>query len=227
MKKVFALVALCIATISIWAQNTQEKENCTLNTNPHHFTMSIGYGHMLSDMADTNIFINYKNEDHQRRMHYGYNIELDYEYQFHKNFACGAVFSMYNSFDSWYPSNDTLGNTNSDDKYIFYVGPSFLAQTNLLGDKWTIYGRATIGYLNFRNAMRAATNATYKMGTLGYGIEAGCDYLVNQYFSIIGQVSYLGGSISKVKNSADMEFELQDSEDISRLNISLGVKIKL
>lgn len=235
MKKIFLIISLCLATTGLFAQNTEETHKCNHNNGTccqaykasrHHFTMTLGYGYLFGDTENTDLFINYANESHQRRMHNGINFELDYDYNFHKNFAAGVVFSMYNSFDSYYPSS-TATETYSDDKYLFYVGPSFLAHTDLMKDKWTVYGRATVGFMNFRNAIRNVGAITYKRGTFGYGIEAGCDYLVNKYFSVIGQVSYMGGSISKVKNGADQEFELNETEDLSRLNVSVGVKIKL
>ncbi|MBQ9312548.1 MAG: outer membrane beta-barrel protein [Bacteroidales bacterium] len=214
MKKTLLIVALCVATLFVKAQNQ------------HHFSMSIGYGYMLSDIENTTPFANYANESHQRRMHNGINYELDYDWGFHQNFSLGAVFSMYNAFDSYYP-NSSANETRSDDIYIFYVGPSFLAHTDWIKEHWNLYARATVGYMNFRNAMRGTANLTFKRPTFGYGIEAGCEYLLSKYFSLVGQVSYMGGSVSKVKDGADNKYELGDSENISRLNISLGVKVKL
>ncbi|MDO5760907.1 MAG: outer membrane beta-barrel protein, partial [Bacteroidota bacterium] len=184
----------------------------------------------LSDKHDLETFSNYKRSDHTRHMRHGISYELDYDYNFHKNFAFGIVFSMYNAFDSYY-KDATHEETLSDDKYIFYIGPSFLAHTNLIDHKWYLYGRATIGYMNFRNAVRtlkgsSSVSDTYKRGTFGYGLELGAEYVCNRYLSLNGQINFMGGSIDKVKGN-ETEIDLSETENLTRLGLALGVKIKL
>lgn len=243
MKKTCLLIALfLLGGLSLMAQqDNREKQHCdnkcakSCKTNPHDFTATIGYGFMFGDSHDKDVFVNYRRDDHARHMRHGINYEFDYDYNFHKNFAFGAVFSMYNTFDSYYPTT-TAVETASDDKYLFYVGPSFLAHLDQIADKWTFYARATVGLMNFRNAVRAPLivdadgttdpSGTFKRMAFGYGLELGADYSLGKYVSLIGQVTYKGASIEKVKNG-DEKFELSDNENLSHLTVSVGAKIKL
>ncbi|MBR1768881.1 MAG: hypothetical protein IJ748_00290 [Bacteroidales bacterium] len=246
MKKIFFVLALISLCAGLQAQENQKEEKkcvsdcCTAyKQSLHHFTLNIGYGFMLSDSHDTDVFEHYLRSDHARHMRHGINYEFDYDYNFHKNFSLGFVASMYNAFDSFYYEQDSE-ETFSDDRYVFYVGPSFLAHTNLVDNKWIFYGRATIGFANFRNATRTqvlamnqlgvmaptSTSFTYKRATLGYGLEIGSEYILSKYLSLNAQLSFMGGSISKVKEGDD-KTELSENESLSRLGISAGVKIKL
>ncbi len=246
MKKILLIIALFLVNGLIYAQENKEAEkkcekHCcqSFRHNPHHFTTTIGYGYMLSDSQNKDVFTLYKKEHHARHMHHGMNFELDYDYNFHSNLAFGFVASMYNAFDSFY-KDANHDETFSDDRYLFYVGPSFLAHTNVIKDKWSLYARATVGFMNFRNAMRTevpttsatgatamtSTSFTYKRATLGYGLELGAEYIINKYISLDGQIHFIGGSIKKVSDSEN-KTELNKREDLSRLGISAGVKIKL
>ncbi len=245
MKKTLLIIALFLASGLTYAQENQTSEkkcekHCgkMFKHNSHHFTMTIGYGYMLNDSDNKDVFSLYNRSDHARHMHHGINYEFDYDYNFHKNFTFGFVASMYNAFDSYY-KDAAHTETFSDDRYIFYVGPSFLAHTDVIKDKWYFYARATVGFMNFRDAMRTeipvtstagttmtSTSLTYKRATLGYGLEIGADYYLSKYVSLIGQIHFMGGSIDKV-SEADSKIDLKESENLSRLGISAGVKIKL
>ena len=239
MKKILvALVALCF-TFGVKAQDNNADTLKQPILSPHHFTMSLGYGFSLSDKHDA-LFLNYNSDDsHNSKMRHGINYRFDYDYNFDKNLAFGIIFNMYNSFDSYYVGGYEESSA-SDDRWLFYVGPSFIAHTNMLDEHWSLFAKATVGLMNFRNAQRTISevttgsgttpfiegSTTYKRYTFGYGLTAGADYYINQYFSIDASISYLGGSVSKVKD-ASQTYELDDNENLSRLNINVGVKIKL
>ncbi|MBO6118401.1 MAG: hypothetical protein J6P44_07665 [Bacteroidales bacterium] len=253
MKKFIVALAVLVCALNVTAQqnnqtnqcNKEDKsccnseKQCCKNTSPHHFTMSLGYGLSLSGDHDA-LLQNYNSDDsHNSKMKHGIDYRFDYDFKFHKNFAAGLVFNMYNSFDSYYAGDKDLG-TSSDDRWLFYVGPSFTAYTDMINQHWTLFAKATAGYLNFRNAERALVNAvtqsgttalqivstTYKRATFGYGLSIGASYFINNYFSIDCSLGYLGGSVSKFK-AADETFDLVDNENLSRININVGIKIKL
>ncbi len=244
MKKILIAVATLVFFVNV---NAQDNNQCAKDSNccskvdgiengwkqsPHHFTMSLGYGFSLSSKHDA-LFTNYNtNDSHKKKMRHGINYEFDYDYNFHHNMAIGAIFSMYNSYDSYY-ANSTIESSSSDDRWLFYVGPSFMAHTNMLDDHFSLFARATVGLMNFRNSQRALNAAatsvnstTYKRYTFGYGVMAGADYYINKYLSVEGSVGYLSGQISKVKDN-DTSYELDEDEKLGRLNINIGIKVKL
>ena len=253
MKKISVVLALisCVFTLNAQENNqtkscNNESQSCCNNTascctktSPHHFTMSLGYGFSLSEDHDA-ILLNYNsNDNHNSKMRHGIDYRFDYDYNFHKNFAAGAVFNMYNAFDSYYEGDKSFG-TSSDDRWLFYVGPSFSAHTDLIKGHYTLSAKVTAGYLNFRNAQRALVNTvdaygnlgytiastTYKRAPFGYGLNLGMSYLINKFFSLDCSLGYLGGSVSKLKTT-DNTFDLDENENLSRININVGVKIKL
>lgn len=244
MKKILIAMATLMLFANVYAQESSQcvkDSNCCSRVggiekqwkvSPHHFTMSLGYGFSLSSEHDA-LFTNYNAEDsHNKKMRHGINYELDYDYNFHQNMAFGVFFSMYNSFDSYY-ANSTIESSCSDDRWLFYVGPSFMAHTDMLDNHWSLFARATVGLMNFRNSQRAlnaagtdVSSTTYKRYTLGYGLMAGADYYINKYLSVEGSLGWLSGQISKMKDN-DNTYELNDNEKLGRLNINIGIKVKL
>jgi len=246
MKKLLVALATVVCAFTINAQesnmmvsngdtNTSCKNktsNCCLKQSPHHFTMSLGYGFCLSDKHDV-LLKNYNaSNSHNSTMRHGVDYRFDYDYNFHNNFTVGFVLNMYNSFDSYYAGRKDLG-TNSDDRWLFYIGPSFTARTNIIKEHYTLFAKATVGYMNFRNAQRSLANdgsqinsTTYSRATVGYGLSAGVSYYINKYISLDCFAGYLGGEVSKLK-TAQQTLDLNENENLSRLNINIGVKIKL
>lgn len=253
MKKILVAVATIVCTFVLNAQENNRTNSCndtikircnTSNTcfeirNLHHFTISLGYGFSLSNDHDATL-INYKsNSNHNSSMRHGIDYRFDYDYDFQKNMMFGAIFNMYNSFDSYYINSKSVGSS-SDDRWVFYVGPSFGIHTDVVKEHYTFFAKATAGFINFRNAQRTLVSSTgptgvitdqiisttYKKFTLGYGVFVGMSYYCNQYFSIDGMIGYLGGNINKLKTT-DTSIDLNKSENLSRLNINVGIKVKL
>lgn len=210
-------------------KNSLETERLS---SPHHFTMNMGYGFSLSGNHDA-LFVNYNfDNSHKNKMRHGINFEFDYDYNFHSNMAFGGFFSMYNSYDSYYANNISTSSC-SDNRWIFYVAPSFLVHTDRIAEHWNFFARATVGLMNFRNSQRALNSTltdvnsnTFKRYTIGYSLQMGASYYINKYFSIDGSIGYLGGRVSKVKDNTQ-KYELSTNETLSRINVNVGVKIKL
>lgn len=220
MKKTLLLITFTMLTFGLFAQ----KDSSIVN--PHHFSMKIGYGFM-PNTSHNDIFVNLNaNNDHNNKVRNGINYEFNYDYNFNKNYAWGLNFSMFNAFDSYMPT-DSAKSSFSDDRYVFYAGPTFLIHSNLIDNHYTLYARATAGYMGFRNSMRYSGSKTLKGSCLGYGVNGGIDYIINDYISFVGEVSYLGGVCKKVKDN-DKTYDLDNTkENLSRFNFSVGVKIKL
>ncbi|MBQ7984285.1 MAG: hypothetical protein IJ250_01455 [Bacteroidales bacterium] len=239
MKKILIALSVIVCAFSLNAQNTDSenvKNHAACNKvccgNVHNFTMSLGYGFALSGDHDA-LLLNYNSDDsHNSKMRHGINYRFDYDYKFHRNFKAGAVFNMYNSFDSYYAADKSVG-TSSDDRWLFYAGLSFSANTDVIKEHYTLFAKATMGYMNFRNAQRAyietasqVAGTTYKKAALGYGIAAGASYSFNQYFSLDCFLDYMGASVSKLKTN-DATFDLDKNENLSRINLNVGVRLKL
>ncbi|MDR0971820.1 MAG: outer membrane beta-barrel protein [Bacteroidales bacterium] len=235
--KNFILLALLLATISVNAQNDSINK-CDEKINHHNFSMFLGYGLRLSSSPSDIIDNNAQNEEHFKTIRHGIQINFAYEYMLKPFLGLGFKASAFNSYDGFFHKGITGDSVEyKDDTYIFYVGPSIKYVLPKINDKLDLYIRGTLGYLSFRDSQQrataapstgklTATNATYTAKTLGYGLDCGIDYSINDYLSLGFNFAFLGGEVSNFKFGED-KLKAKESENLSRLNFSLGVVIKL
>ncbi len=217
MKKVLFIAVAVFLGLNLTAQNYEK----------HNFSMKAGYAHSFSESHPTQLTNTIDNPDQVKRMKHDVHFEFDYDYRFSKYFSAGMKASMlvgFHSFDKVVGSDTVLY---SDDKNVFYVGPSFKAQLPTIAEKFDIWAKASLGYMKTRLTDKAAMSAIYSGDCLGYGFEAGVDYLFSDHIGIGFNVEYLAGKVKTFK-TAENEIDIsQTPENLGRLNISLGVVIKL
>ena len=156
-------------------------------------------------------------------VHFGF----DYDYRFSTLFSAGMKASMLIGFHSF--EQEVNGSTKlySDDKNVFYIGPSFKAQLPTIAEKFNLWAKASLGYMKARITDKTEASAIYSGDCLGYGIEAGVDYLFSKHIGIGFNLEYLAGKINTFTSGEDEIDISQTPENLGRLNISLGVVIKL
>ncbi|MBO7225080.1 MAG: porin family protein [Bacteroidales bacterium] len=217
MKKILFVAIAVLTTLNLTAQNYEK----------HNFSMKAGYAHSFSETHPTQLTNTIDNPDQVKRMKHDVHFEFDYDYRFSKYFSAGMKASMlvgFHSFDKVVGSDTVLY---SDDKNVFYIGPSFKAQLPTIAEKFDIWAKASLGYMKTRLTDKAAMSAIYSGDCLGYGFEAGVDYLFSDHIGIGFNVEYLAGKVKTFK-TAENEIDIsQTPENLGRLNLSLGVVIKL
>lgn len=227
-------VFFAILLLSTLFLNAQEKALPESKTNKHNFALNIGYSYRLSSKPNE-LFVNQNLfTDHYKSLRHGLNLNFAYDYMIKTNIEVGFVASAFNSAQTTYSTQDTLDL--KDDEYMFYAGPSVKYILPQFDEKYNWYVRATIGYLSFRNSSQVAkvnqmgakapVSMTYKGSTLGYGLDLGLDYTINSFLSVGCNVDFFGGQISTLKVGED-EFDLNQKENLNRLNFTIGVRIKL
>lgn len=217
MKKVLFIAVAVFLGLNLTAQNYEK----------HNFSMKAGYAHSFSKSHPTQLTNTIDNPDQVKRMKHDVHFEFDYDYRFSKYFSAGMKASMlvgFHSFDKVVGSDTVLY---SDDKNVFYVGPSFKAQLPTIAEKFDIWAKASLGYMKTRLTDKAAMSAIYSGDCLGYGFEAGVDYLFSDHIGIGFNVEYLAGKVKTFKSGEDEIDISQTPENLGRLNLSLGVVIKL
>ena len=217
MKKVLFIAVAVFLGLNLTAQNYEK----------HNFSMKAGYAHSFSESHPTQLTNTIYNPDQVKRMKHDVHFEFDYDYRFSKYFSAGMKASMlvgFHSFDKVIGSDTVLY---SDDKNVFYVGPSFKAQLPTIAEKFDIWAKASLGYMKTRLTDKAAMSAIYSGDCLGYGFEAGVDYLFSDHIGIGFNVEYLAGKVKTFKSGEDEIDISQTPENLGRLNLSLGVVIKL
>lgn len=217
MKKILFIAVAVLLSLNLSAQNYER----------HYFSMEAGYAHSFSESHPTQLTNTIDNPDQVKRMKHDVHFGFDYDYRFSKYFSAGMKASMLVGFHSFEKEIDGKTILYSDDKNVFYVGPSFKAQLPTIAEKFDIWAKASLGYMKTRITDKAETPAIYSGDCLGYGFEAGVDYLFSDHIGIGFNVEYLAGKVKTFKSGEDKIDISQTPENLGRLNISLGVVIKL
>jgi len=234
--RIITLLALLFSTFVVNAQE-QEKTNPLLNR--HNFALDLGYAYRLSSEPNE-LFVNQTtNKDHYSSLRHGVQINFAYDYLYKPFLAFGFKTSAFNSSNSFISEKRTSKNAEiecKDDEYIFYVGPSIKYVFPTFSDKYSVYARGTIGYMSFRNseakvvtdtaAKSTSLSTTYTGKTFGWGLDLGLDYTINDFLSAGCNVGILGGSVGKLDDGED-SFKLNSNENLYRLDITVGLRIKL
>lgn len=217
MKKILFIAVAVLLGCNLTAQNYEK----------HNFSMKAGYAHSFSESHPTQLTNTVDNPDQVKRMKHDVHFEFDYDYRFSKYFSAGMKASMLIGFHSF--EQEVNGSTKlySDDKNVFYLGPSFKAQLPTIAEKFDIWAKASLGYMKTRLTDKAEAPAIYSGDCLGYGFEAGVDYLFSDHIGIGFNVEYLTGKVKTFKSGEDEIDISQTPENLGRLNLSLGVVIKL
>lgn len=222
MKKILATLMIVLMSATLSAQNTNEK---------HIFSMNAGYAYRFADSHPTLLTNTIDNPDQVNRMKHGLHFGLNYDYKFSKYLSAGLKGSMFLGFHSFEKEvatqNGTTTKLYSDDMNIFYAGPSIKFQLPTIAEKIDLWARGTIGYMNSRITDKSEASVTYSGDCLGYGFDAGIGYLFSKHIGLSFNIEYLGGQVNTFSFGED-EFDISESpENLSRLNFSFGVIIKL
>ncbi len=223
MRKTVFVLLFALIGLPLCAQELPER---------HVFSMNLGYGFKMGDTHPSQFVNMVTNEDHASAMRHGYELEFDYDYRICKYFAAGFKASMFGTGHGF--DTEVVSSTGepemayySDDMNIFYVGPSAKFTLPTLANRYDLWARGTVGYMNMRNADKTATSVTYSGSCFGWGLGIGADYVLNRYMSLGLSASYLGGSVSTLHFGED-EIDIADTkESLNRFNINFGIRIKL
>jgi len=232
------ILLLAVLLFSSIVVNAQEKSKNDSKENLHQFYMNLGYAYRLSSGPNELFKNQISNPDHYSTLRNGLQINFAYDYSYKTFFAFGFKASAFNSSNAL-SSKDELevngGVECKDDTYIFYVGPSVKYTFPTFNKNYSTYARGTIGYMSFRNSETTAAidstgargiSSTYTGATLGLGLDAGIDYSINDFLSVGFNVGLIGGNVGKL-TASEVKKDLKHSENLYRLDFSVGVIIKL
>lgn len=222
MKKLILALAILFIGTNLSAQEKYDK---------HIFSMNTGYAFKFTDSHPQQLANTVDNPEHVDRMRHCLHFGFNYDYKFTNYLAAGLKASMLMGFHSFEKeitaNNQTTTKLYSDDINIFYVGPTFKAQLPTIAEKIDLWTRATLGYMNTRITDKTEVPSIFSGNCLGYGLEIGADYFISDHIGINLGVEYLGGQVNTFKSGED-EIDISETpENLSRLNVKLGVVIKL
>ncbi len=228
-KLILGLLLLSISTL-----NAQDKTLPDSKINYHEFELNIGYSYRLFSEVNE-LFVNQNQfTDHNNSLKHGLQISFTYDYLIKPYLGLGFKTSAFNSAQTTYSAKDSMDI--KDDIYMFYAGPSVKYIFPTFSNNWSINIRATAGYLSFRNSSQipalsqsgtvVPASLTYKGATIGYGLDLGLDYKINSFTSVGCNAGFFGGNLSKLTLGED-KITLNNKENLNRLDITIGVRIRL
>ncbi len=170
-------------------------------------------------------------EEHYKRLKNSFHIGTDINYFWNEKNSLGvsASFSQAKSTLPDMQAIDALGNIiaqgdlNENIK-LLYVGPSYFNRTISPGTKTHLLLGFTMGYYAYNEKLSWIGETIYITGgTVGFGFSIGADFLTSDNFAIGLQASLLVGWLNKIKIDGE-EFELEESENLSRLDLTIGFR---
>ncbi|MFA7082290.1 MAG: hypothetical protein WC135_06725 [Bacteroidales bacterium] len=230
------LFTFLFSSLMATAQEKQEKD---FSTNRHNFSMDLGYSYRLSSKPNELFTNQTSNSEYYSNLKHGFQINFAYDYTFKPSLAFGFKTSAFTSGNALSSDADRLANGGvelKDDMYIFYVGPSFKYIFPTFSDRYNFYARATVGYMSLRNSetkvgltpalTTIAQSSVYTGHSFGWGLDGGIDCSINDFLSVGFNAAFLGGNVNKLTVGEEKK-SLNQSENLYRLDFSVGVRIKL
>ncbi len=233
MKRSFLFFALLFYVPFAFAQASEEAINVN---NEIRLAVNGGYSYRLARVAPgtPSILRNYVNN-----LKSGYAFGLDAAYFFKPERGLGLKYSRFGSEASMnnmtvtYDNGNSSYGTISDDIAITFVGPSYVTKYPLANQNHSLFGSLSLGYLQYNDHGKLANEIIELKGsTFGAAIDLGYDYSISRYMKIGAQASLTGGSLSKLTQvnggyENTIELEGDDRENLSRLDITAGVRFKI
>lgn len=174
-------------------------------------------------------------EDYYKEIKSGLSYDISAYYVVHDR-GYGLKYNVFHS------KNDYSSSTNldpiinypynfSDDITISYIGPSFIYTELPSADVGEAFLEFSLGYVFYKNkAMLNYERFTYKGGNLGVVAGGGYHFRLNKQFLVGPQVSFIGGTLRKLKvensNGSSQTISLNEDEYESLWRIDLSVSAK-
>lgn len=195
-----------------------------------------GYAYRIAPLSkDTPpILKNYANN-----LKSGYSVGLDAAYFFRPSWGLGLKYSRFGSEGAMtnmsvtYDDGMSSYGSISDNISISFVGPSYVSKFTFLNPNHVVFGGMSLGYLGYRDdAVLVNRTLAITGATLGAAVDLGYDYAISKYITVGAQASVTGGALNKltvVENNQEtiMELDEQSRENLSRLDISAGVRFRI
>lgn len=177
-------------------------------------------------------FQNYVNE-----LKTGYHLGVDFEYFITENMSLGGKYSYFhavNQLDNIYAILDdgsVVYGMMKDDINIQFWGPDFTAYLDVGGKHNALFGRIALGYLKYQDSATLFEDYKITAGTFGSVMDLGLDIPISKNLALRFGFSVTQGVLTKIKleqggESLDINLEKEEYENISRFDISLGLRFR-
>ena len=161
----------------------------------------------------------------------GYNLAIDLTYFFHKEYGITVNYSRFSASNSMgnieYIDEQTnqSGIGSMEDNMLFSFIGLGVTQRKLLGNRSRLLiSNISMGKLSYNNDSRVIY---YPLDIEGSTVALhgllGLDFFISPKFALGGSISYLLGSLSKIKVNGT-ESRLSENENLNRFDFNVGIK---
>lgn len=236
----FILVLLFCGVLECFSQISTEKER-----EKWRFSLSGGPGYMYASSKDAEDNLvdagidRHKAESYYKDYKWGWQGNADLHYLLGPNLGIGAKYSFFST--SGKLKDVSLGNYNGDglhnffgdleeQLYVNYIGPSLLGQAFVNTRKtWKATALISFGYANYRSETHILeVPALITSNNFGGYSELGMEYYLSKHIAIGVNLNYFAASFKKMNiksNQGSQEIDYNKRENVSRLDLSLGIRI--
>lgn len=233
MKIITSLLSFLFFAQFCVAQSSEETEE---SIQQFRIAVQGGYGYRIAPLSKDipPDLVNYS-----KNLKSGYNIGLDAAYFLKPTWGLGLKFSQFNTEQSignveiTFDDGSSGYGTMADKISIIFLGPSYISRYSLNNPDHTIFGGISLGYMNYKDeALLADRNFDITGATFGAAVDLGYDYSLSKYITLGAQASLTGGALYKYTVSdgfseTSIDLEEGNHENLSRLDISAGIRLKI
>ncbi len=152
----------------------------------------------------------------------GYGFACDYNYYFKKNFGTGLnIIYMFSSNSTTYQYSIYNTGKLSENIETIILAPSISYRSISSNEKSVFYAKGFVGYFNYTDIENKLIGIKAK--TYCTGISAGFDRFLGNNFIVGCSLSYISGSIGKIKIYGKI-IKLNERESLDRFEINLGIR---
>jgi hypothetical protein len=181
------------------------------------FDVNFGIGYLIAPAPDN---ITKEHEQYIDEMRQGMTYDLNLNVFITKVVAVGL---KYNRFST----SNSIGSIIEDNINIDFIGPSFIAYMPLVKNNSFFYTNFSIGKISEKNKGKImGDDFEVKGSSVGVYSSIGFDVLLTRNISLGLQSGLMLGSIDKFYVN-DVEIELDEPDNLARIDIMVGLKIYL
>lgn len=172
-------------------------------------------------------------KDYSRRVNSGWFLKGELNFFMKNRVGVGLVYDHFftqESIDNVLfidnVTNDTITGTLADDVKINYIGPHFTYHVDTGIENFTLFLGGGLGHMWYRDDFLRVDPFTATARTLGYHLSASADFILMENIMMGIEVSGTFGTLSRTTLEGNNGTQiLTEDNDISRINVSVGLRI--
>ena len=183
--------------------------------------VSIGISNIIQGIASDNSQFY---QDYIRRLFLGWHVKGEVDYYF-SNVGAGLVYDRY--FSSEFEPNVLIDGAPGqlfDEIKINYFGTQFTYNIDTKKDTYTLFFAGGPGILFFKNYEEYLEPIVQKGNTFATHFSLGLDFVLEDHILAGLEVGATIGTLNRYKRKSEDDVVILNNFDISRINISLGLR---